>query len=278
MIMSHLRRRLGRSVVEVILLIVGVGMVFPVFWLVSASFRPGAEVLQASPSLLPQHWTLANYVTAFSTAPFGRWLLNSVVFATISTVFILITSLVAGYILARFRFPGNNFIFITILATAIIPFEIYMLPVFLEVQALSLVNTLPGLILPYVVLSYGIFFMRQNVLASVPDELLDAARIDGLSETGIMTRLVPRLLGPALSALAIFAYLQSWTAFIWPLLVLNDQNLYPVQLGMAQFNSTYSVDYGVTSAAAVVSLAPTIIAFLVLRRRIIEGVTLTGMK
>ena len=278
MMTLRLRRRIGRSAVEAILLIVGIAMVFPVFWLVSASLRPGAEVLQASPSLLPQHWTLANYITAFSTAPFGRWLLNSVVFATVSTLFILITSLVAGYILARFRFPGNNFIFITILATAIIPFEIYMLPVFLEVQALSLVNTLPGLILPYVVLSYGIFFMRQNVLASVPDELLDAARIDGLSETGIMTRLVPRLLGPALSALAIFAYLQSWTAFIWPLLVLNDQNLYPVQLGMAQFNSTYSVDYGVTSAAAVVSLAPTVIAFLVLRRRIIEGVTLTGMK
>ena len=278
MLTVRLRRRIGRSAVEAILLIVGIAMVFPVFWLVSASLRPGAEVLQASPSLLPQHWTLANYITAFSTAPFGRWLLNSVVFATVSTLFILITSLVAGYILARFRFPGNNFIFITILATAIIPFEIYMLPVFLEVQALSLVNTLPGLILPYVVLSYGIFFMRQNVLASVPDELLDAARIDGLSETGIMTRLVPRLLGPALSALAIFAYLQSWTAFIWPLLVLNDQNLYPVQLGMAQFNSTYSVDYGVTSAAAVVSLAPTVIAFLVLRRRIIEGVTLTGMK
>jgi len=152
-----------------------------------------------------------------------------------------------------------------------------MLPVFLEVQAVGLVNTLPGLILPYVILSYGIFFMRQNVKASVPDELLGAARIDGLSEIGIMIRLVPRLLGPALSALAIFAYLQSWTAFIWPLLVLNSENLFPAQLGMVQFNSTNSVDYGIVSAAAVVTLAPTVLAFLVLRRRIIEGVTLTGM-
>ena len=272
-----LTRRLPRLILEAVLLVVGLVMVFPVFWLVSASLRPGSEVLGSAPSLLPQHWTLSNYITAFSTAPFGLWLLNSVIFATVSTVFILITSLVGGYILAKFDFPGNNLIFGVILATAIIPFEVYMLPVFLEVQAVGLINTLPGLILPYVILSYGIFFMRQNVKASVPDELLGAARIDGLSELGIMIRLVPRLLGPALSALAIFAYLQSWTAFIWPLLVLNSENLFPAQLGMVQFNSTYSVDYGIVSAAAVVTLAPTVVAFLVLRRRIIEGVTLTGM-
>ena len=276
--MNHsLARRLPRLVLEAILLVVGLAMVFPVFWLVSASLRPGSEVLATAPSLLPQQWTLSNYITAFNTAPFGLWLWNSIVFATVSTIFILVTSLVGGYILAKFQFPGDNLIFGVILATAIIPFEVYMLPVFLEVQAVGLVNTMPGLILPYVILSYGIFFMRQNVKTSVPDELLGAARIDGLSELGIMIRLVPRLLGPALSALAIFAYLQSWTAFIWPLLVLNSENLFPAQLGMVQFNSTYSVDYGIVSAAAVVTLAPTVIAFLVLRRRIIEGVTLTGM-
>jgi multiple sugar transport system permease protein len=274
------RRRLNpiRLVIQLILVALGLVMVFPLFWLISTSLRPAPELLEIPPQLLPQHWTLDNYANAFAAAPFGTWLLNSLIFATISTVFILLTSLVGGYILAKFKFPGNNFLFILVLATAIVPFEIYMLPVFLEVQALSLINTLPGLILPYVILSYGIFFMRQNVLASVPDELLDAARIDGLSETGIMIRLVSRLLAPALSALAIFAYLQSWTAFIWPLLVLNDQNLFPVQLGLAQFNSSVSVNYAVLSAGAVVAMAPTVIAFLVLRRRIIEGVTLTGFK
>ncbi|MHB8439944.1 MAG: carbohydrate ABC transporter permease [Acidimicrobiales bacterium] len=264
--------------IQVALVAVGLLMVFPLFWLISTSLRPAPELLESPPQLLPQHWTLDNYANAFAAAPFGTWLMNSLIFATISTIFILLTSLVAGYILAKFRFPGNNFLFILILATAIVPFEIYMLPVFLEVQALSLINTMPGLILPYVVLSYGIFFMRQNVMASVPDELLDAARIDGLSETGIMLRLVSRLLAPAISALAIFAYLQSWTAFIWPLLVLNNQNLFPVQLGLAQFNSSVSVNYTVLSAGAVVAMAPTVIAFLVLRRRIIEGVTLTGFK
>jgi multiple sugar transport system permease protein len=274
------RRRFNpiRLAIQVVLVALGLVMVFPLFWLISTSLRPAPELLESPPQLLPQHWTLDNYANAFAAAPFGTWLLNSLIFATISTVFILLTSLVGGYILAKFKFPGNNFLFILILATAIVPFEIYMLPVFLEVQALNLINTMPGLILPYVILSYGIFFMRQNVLASVPDELLDAARIDGLSETGIMIRLVSRLLAPAISALAIFAYLQSWTAFIWPLLVLNDQNLFPVQLGLAQFNSSVSVNYAVLSAGAVVAMAPTVLAFLVLRRRIIEGVTLTGFK
>lgn len=274
------RRRFNpiRLAIQVVLVALGLVMVFPLFWLISTSLRPAPELLESPPQLLPQHWTLDNYASAFAAAPFGTWLLNSLIFATISTLFILLTSLVGGYILAKFKFPGNNFLFILILATAIVPFEIYMLPVFLEVQALSLINTLPGLILPYVILSYGIFFMRQNVIASVPDELLDAARIDGLSETGIMIRLVTRLLAPAISALAIFAYLQSWTAFIWPLLVLNDQNLFPVQLGLASFNSSVSVNYAVLSAGAVVAMAPTVVAFLVLRRRIIEGVTLTGFR
>lgn len=275
---SRTRGRIVKLAIQVVLLALGLIMVFPLFWLVSTSLRPAPELLEIVPSLLPQHWTLDNYASAFAAAPFGTWLINSVVFATISTVFILLTSLVAGYILAKFKFPGNNFLFILILATAIVPFEIYLLPVFLEVQSLGLINTTAGLILPYVILSYGIFFMRQNVIASVPEELLDAARIDGLSETGIMIRLVSRLLAPALSALAIFAYLQSWTAFIWPLLVLNDTNLFPVQLGLAQFNSSVSVNYAVLSAGAVVAMAPTVLAFLVLRRRIIEGVTLTGFK
>ena len=274
------RRRFNpiQLAIQVVLVAFGLVMVFPLFWLISTSLRPAPELLETPPQLLPQHWTLDNYANAFAAAPFGTWLLNSLIFATISTLFILLTSLVGGYILAKFKFPGNNFLFILILATAIVHFEIYMLPVFLEVQVLSLINTLPGLILPYVILSYGIFFMRQNVIASVPDELLDAARIDGLSETGIMIRLVSRLLAPAISALAIFAYLQSWTAFIWPLLVLNDQNLFPVQLGLAQFNSSVSVNYAVLSAGAVVAMAPTVIAFLILRRRIIEGVTLTGFR
>jgi multiple sugar transport system permease protein len=261
-----------------LLTIGGIAMIFPIFWLFSVSFRPAAELNIVPPPLLPLAWTLKNYEQVFARAPMLTYLWNSLVFATISTIFIILTSSTAGYIFAKFRFPGNNLIFMLVLATAIVPFEIYMVPLFIQMNMLKLVNTPIGLFLPFLVLSYGIFFMRQNTMTSVPDEILDAARIDGMSETGIMIRLVPRLLAPAVSALAILAFIQAWTAFIWPLIILNDPKYFPMELGLSQFANTYSVNFGVTSAAAVIALLPSILAFLLLRRRIVEGITITGLK
>lgn len=270
--------RLTYWVVVAILLIGGIIMVFPLFWLVSTSLRPAPELLLVPPTLLPQEWTLANYIKAFDSAPLLEFMWNSIVFATVSTVFILLTSSMAGYIFAKFKFPGNNFLFILVLATAIVPFEIYMVPLFLQMNQLGLVNTPIGMFLPFLVLSYGIFFIRQNTITSVPDELLDAARIDGMSEFRIMLQLVPRLLAPAISALAILAFIQAWTAFIWPLLILNDPKFFPMELGLSQFANSYSIDFGVVAAGAVFAMMPTLVAFLFLRRRIVEGITLTGLK
>ena len=270
--------RLTYWVVVALLAIGGIIMVFPLFWLFSTSLRPGTELIQVPPSLLPQHWTLDNFQKAIDRAPLLTYMWNSVVFATVSTVFILLTSTAAGYIFAKFKFPGNNFLFMLVLATAIVPFEIYMVPLFLQMNQLGLVNTPIGMFLPYLVLSYGIFFMRQNTITSVPDELLDAARIDGMGEFGIMLRMVPRLLAPAMAALAILAFIQAWTAFIWPLLILNDPKYFPMELGLSQFANSYSVDFGVVAAGAVIAMAPTLAAFMLLRRRIVEGITLTGLK
>lgn len=261
-----------------VLLAGGLLMAFPLFWILSTALRPEAELMAVPPHLLPHTWTLANFTGVFHAAPFGRYFLNSLVFSTVSTVAILATSLVGGYIFAKFRFPGNQLLFVSILATAIVPFEIYMIPLYLLMKDLKLVNTMPGLVLPYLVMSYGIFFMRQNVLATIPDELLEAARIDGLSEWGIMWRIALPLLGAATSALAIFAFLQAWTAFIWPLLIINDKSLYTMELGLSTFQTGFTVNFGLTSAGSVVSLLPIVITFLVLRRQIIQGVTLTGLK
>jgi multiple sugar transport system permease protein len=276
-------RRTGMSrvlywVLVVALALGGIAMVFPIFWLFSVSFRPASELNVVPPNLLPVFWTLKNYETVFARAPMLTYLWNSFVFATVSTIFIILTSSTAGYIFAKFKFPGNNAIFMLVLATAIVPFEIYMVPLFLQMNALHLVNKPLGLFLPFLVLSYGIFFMRQNTITSVPDEILDAARIDGMSEIRIMIQLVPRLLAPAVSALAILAFIQAWTAFIWPLLILNDPKYFPMELGLSQFANTGSTNFGVTSAAAVIALLPSIIAFLFLRRRIVEGITITGLK
>jgi multiple sugar transport system permease protein len=265
-------------VLVALLAIGGLAVVFPIFWLFSVSFRPASELNVVPPTLLPVTWTLKNYEQVFARAPMLTYLWNSFIFATVSTLFIILTSSTAGYIFAKFRFPGNNFLFMLVLATAIVPFEIYMVPLFLQMNALHLVNQPLGLFLPFLVLSYGIFFMRQNTITSVPDEILDAARIDGMSETGIMVRLVPRLLAPAVSALAILAFIQAWTAFIWPLLILNDPKYFPLELALSQFANTGSSNFGITSAASVIALLPSIIAFLFLRRRIVEGITMTGLK
>ncbi len=273
-----LRADLGRWALIVVLLLGGIAMVFPLFWLVSTSLRPAPELLFVPPRLLPEQWTLENFEELFTTAPMFLYLWNSLVFAIVSTVFILLTSTIAGYIFAKFRFPGNNLLFMLVLATAIVPFEVYMVPLFTQMNALRLVNQPMGMFLPFLVMSYGIFFMRQNTLTSVPDELLDAARIDGMGEFGIMLRFVPRLLAPAMSALAILAFIQAWTAFIWPLLILNDPRLFPMELGLSQFANNFSVNFGVTSAGAVFAMLPTLAAFLILRRRIVEGITLTGLK
>jgi multiple sugar transport system permease protein len=280
--MTRSRRTLIRGLiywlVVALLLIGGIIVVFPMFWLVSTSLRPAPELLTVPPHLLPDHWTLENFQKVFEQAPMLSYLWNSLVFASVSTVFILVTSATAGYIFAKFKFPGNNFLFMLVLATAIVPFEIYMVPLFLQMNALSLVNTPIGLFLPFLVLSYGIFFMRQNTKTGVPDELLDAARIDGMSELRIMLQLVPRLLAPAMAALSILAFIQAWTAFIWPLLILNNPKFYPMELGLSQFANSTSVDFGEVSAGAVIAMLPALIAFLILRRRIVEGITLTGLK
>ena len=275
---GRLVRRITHWVLILILLLGGIVMVFPLFWLTSTSFRPAPELLFVPPHLLPDHWTLDNYTKVLAAAPMLQYLWNSLVFATISTAFILVTSTVAGYVFAKFKFPGNGFLFMLVLATAIVPFEIYMVPLFTQMNALGLVNKPLGLFLPFLVLSYGIFFMRQNTMTSVPDELLDAARIDGMGEFAIMLRLVPRLLAPAMFALAILAFIQAYTAFIWPLLILNDPKFFPMEVGLSQFAKSFSVDFGVTSAGAIIAILPAIIAFLILRRRIVEGITLTGLK
>lgn len=263
---------------EVVLLVGAIIMVMPFLWMVSTSLKFPTEILSWPPQLIPRSPTLDNFLTVFTTAPFGRWLLNSLILAVTSTVGILLTSALAGYVLAKFDFPGRAALFTIILATAIVPFEVYMLPLYLSAKNLHLINTMPGIIAPFLVMSFGIFFIRQNVLASIPDELIEAGRIDGASELWIFGRVVfPLLTGP-LSALGIFAFMQAWNQFVWPLLIANSKELYTAEVGLALFQTGFTVNFGAVSAGSVVSVAPILLVFFVLRRQIIDGVALSGLK
>ena len=267
------------TVIKHAVLLMGVViMILPFIWMLSTSLKPPTEVLSWPPRLMPKAATMENFVKVFETAPFARFFLNSLLMSSTSTLCIIITSTLAGYIFGKFRFPCENFLFILLLATAMVPFETYMIPLYLRMVQFRWVNTFMGLVCPYLVMSYGIFFMRQNVQATIPDDLLDMARIDGVSEFGIYTKMVLPLLSGSVGALSIFAFMQSWAAFIWPLIITSSRELWTMELGLGMFQYRFTVDLGPINAGSMLSILPVLIVFLFLRRRIVLGITLSGMK
>jgi multiple sugar transport system permease protein len=261
------------------LLLFGLGiMILPFIWMFSTSLKPPTEILSWPPQLMPRTVTMYNYIQVFATAPFVRFFFNSLLMSTVSTLAIIITSTLAGYIFAKFDFPLKNILFILILATAMVPFETYMIPLYVRMVQFQWVNTFIGLVFPYLVMSYGIFFMRQNVKATIPNDLLDMARIDGVSEGGIYLKMVLPMLTGSVGALSIFAFMQSWAAFIWPLIITSTREWWTMELGLGMFQYRYTVDLGPINAGSVLSIIPVLVVFLILRRRIVQGITISGMK
>ena len=273
------RRRLAAAAVSHGILVMGsVIMVFPFLWMLATSLKPAAETLLWPPRLLPMHWQPQNYDTVLKAAPFVRYFLNSVVVSVGATVVVVATSLVAGFIFGKYAFPGKKFLFLLILASAMFPFETYMIPLYLTMKQLGWINTYQGIAAPYLIMSFGIFLMRQHIAHGIPDELLDAARVDGASELRIFLRVVVPLCSSAIGALGILAFIQAWAAFIWPLLMATHREMYIMELGLSTFQFRYTADYHLLSAAAVLNTVPMLIAFIILRRRIMESVALTGLK
>jgi multiple sugar transport system permease protein len=280
--MRRQRKSIGARVLtgfaHAILLLGGIFMVLPMLWMLATSFKPAPEIAVWPPILLPQAPTLANYSGVFETAPFGRFFANSVGMSLVATLSVAVTSLLAGTVFAKYRFPGRTALFGLIIATAIVPFESYMIPLYLQLNAIGWINTYQGIVLPTLFMSFGIFLMRQHVASAIPTDYLEAARIDGASEWWILIRVIAPLSVSAFSAIGIFAFIQAWAAFIWPLLIANDQLLFNMEVGLTAFQFRLSTDFGKLMAGSVISTLPMLIVFLILRRRIIESVALTGIK
>lgn len=270
---------LGTRIVRYILLTFGVLlMVIPFLWMFLTAFKSTAELNIWPPTILPQQWHFENFVEVFKTAPFAKYFLNSCVMSVISTISILYTSTLAGYIFAKYRFLGNHLLFGVVLATAIVPFEVYMIPVFLQLREVSLINTMTGLVAPYLVMSFGIFFMRQSIIQQIPDELIEAARVDGASEFRIFYQIVLPVLGSSLSALGIFAFLEAWNAYVWPLLIANSDSLFTMELGLSAFQSAFTLNIPLITAGSMISILPIMIVYIVLRRQILDSFSSTGLK
>lgn len=253
-------------------------MLLPLLFLIMNAFKTPSELLQWPPTFIPARPTLENFTSVLSSTPLLKWMFNSLAFATLSTISILATSAVAGYILGKFRFPGIDFVFGLILATAIIPFEVYMIPLFLNVQKLGALNSLGGLLIGYLVMSFGIFLIRQYVITSIPDELLEAARMDGATEGWIFFKVVVPLLRGPLGALGVLAFFQAWTAFVWPLIVASNKESYTLEVGLALFQTGFTVDFGRLSAAAAIALIPSVTFFSMMRRHFVQGMATGGVK
>ena len=264
--------------IDVFLLLFGFFMVLPLLLLIANAFKTPAEMLAWPPTLVPRDPTIANFTSVVSSTPLLRWIFNSLAFALSSAVAISITSAIAGYLMAKFPSRTMSVLFAVILATAIVPFEVYMIPLYFQAQALGILNSLPGLLLGYLVMSFGIFLIRQNVIHSIPDELLEAARIDGAGEIWIFVRVVVPLLRGALGALFVLAFFQAWTAFAWPIIVATTKESYTIEVGLALFQTGFTIDLGRLSAASALVLVPSVTIFIFLRRNLVQGVASTGLK
>lgn len=272
------RRRRNDLLIDVILFGFGLLMLLPLVMLVANAFKTPQEMLVWPPTLIPRDPTLENLRSVLGDTPLLRWIGNSLAFAIGSMLAIVATSAIAGYIFAKFPFRTINLIFVLFLATAIVPFEVYMIPLYFQVKSLGMLNSVPGLLIGYLVMSFGIFLIRQNVQASIPDELIEAARIDGGGEFWIFWHIVLPLLRGPLAALGVLAFFQAWTAFAWPMIVATKRSAYTIEVGLALFQTGYTVDLGRLSAASAAVLVPSVLAFVLLRRNFVQGVAATGMK
>ena len=271
-------QRIGHCAAHAVLMAGALLMIGPMIWMLVTSFKPPAEIALWPPVFWPQHPTFANFTDAFRAAPFGRFFANSFAYSVVCTLSVLTTSLVAGSVFGKYRFPLRGFLFGLVLATAIVPFESYMIPLYLQLVQVDWINTVQGIVLPYLFMAFGIFLMRQHTSSAIPNELMEAGRVDGAGEWWLLRHVIAPLSGNALAAVAILAFNQAWAMLIWPLLVANDQSLFNMELGLTTFQFAFSNDTGKLMAGSVVSVVPMLIVFLLMRRRIIENMALTGLK
>jgi multiple sugar transport system permease protein len=264
----------------VIWLLLGIGsfvMLLPFYWMVMTAFKPQGEIMRLPVTWWPKEITLKHWQDAFRVANFGRYFLNSTFVTTLVVLGNLLTSAMAGYVFAKFRFWGRDVLFLIVLAGLMVPWYVPLIPLYELMVRFHWDNTFWGIIVPSLYTPLGIFLLRQYI-HSIPNDLMDAARIDGANEYDIFFRLILPLCAPALAALAIFALTYTWNDFLWPFLVLDNPKLWTLPVGLARLRGRFTTDYGLVMAAATITTLPLLTFFFLAQKRFVEGITLTGLK
>lgn len=269
--------KIAKWVAHGILVFMSAVMTIPFIWAFLTSLKPENKIFTTMHRIIPAHPTFVNYVNVWLQNPLDRWVLNSLILTVGVVFFTLLLDTLAGYALAKGDFKGKSLVYTLVIGTLVIPPQVVLVPLYLEMNALHWSNTYWAIIVLYVANPFGTFMMRQFFLG-VPDSLIEAARMDGCSTIQIYTRVMLPLAKPALSSLGVFTFIFVWGAFLWPLVILNDSAMYPLQVGIGLLTGKYSSQWGQLLAAVVLAALPVIAAYLLAQRTFMEGIALTGGK
>lgn len=274
----RLRQGVGNGFRYTILIVFSIFMLLPFAFALFGSLKPEPEIFSVPLRWLPSRFQWHNYLLPFQTNNFGRYFVNSAIVSLVQTIAPLILCSMAGYSLAKFNYPGRTLVFVFILSTIMLPTQVTLIPLFLIIKQLHWINTYAGLIVPGLATTFGTFLMRQFFL-SLPSEYMDAARIDGAGEFRIFWTIMLPMCRPALSALAIFSFTASWNSFLWPLVIINQDSMRTVPLGLVFYiGEQRAPQYGQLLAVAIIATLPVLALFLALQRQFIRGAAISGLK
>ncbi len=264
------RRQFGKIAYDCCALGVCIIFLVPVFWSVFSAFQSPGNLFTFPPNFDPRVLSLVNFQAVFRTGDVARYAMNSVIVATSSSVITVIASSMAGFALAKYRFLGRQFIFLLIISVLLVPLQVLMVPVFLILKTLGWINSLIGIIIPPAATATGTFMMRQYIIG-IPDELLEAARLDGASHWKIYRHVILPLSAPVLGAVGILSFTWRWNDYLWPLIVVNSQQNYTLQLSLANLVGTNTVEWGTLLAYATMAMVPVLVVFLCFQRYFVKG-------
>ncbi len=254
----------------------GLAMALPFIWMLLSSFKTESEALAVPPTLFPKTFSFQSYIGLFERLDFGVYLTNTLIVVLFSMLGLLLDTM-AGYAFAKFRFRGNRALFVLVLATMMIPGQVKMIPMYIIVSEMNLTNTMAGIVIPGLASAFNIFLVRQ-FMSTIPDELLEAARLDGAGEFRIFATMILALSKSVLAVQAIFTFIGAWNSFLWPLIVANDDALFTLSVGMSLLKGQYSTDFALQMAGSAFMVIPVLIVYTVFQRYIIQGFNLSGLK
>ena len=272
-LVQHLPRTVGLSV----LWLGGIVMIVPFVWMVLNAFKPASEILSKPPTFLPAAPSLDNFAKILNDYDFLQYIINSILVTGTITICVVITSTLLGYVFAKVRFAGRDLIFVAFLATMALPFEVLAIPLLLMARAAGAVDQLWGLVLPFTVDVFAIYICRQY-MSAIPDEYLDAGRVDGLGQFGLFRHIILPMSRPAIAAVAILSFLYNWDQLFWPLVLVGSDSNKTVPLGIVGLSTQFGPIYDLTMAASTLTIVPVVLVFLVFRRNFIQGMMMSGLK